>query len=67
MALKAAVKPDGVNIGFNCEVFSASRVTIGRMVLMAAYSYVIGGDQPQSEYTPLSMRRVEEFERTQNT
>ena len=34
----------GANLGFNCEVFSASRVTIGRSVLMAAYSYVIGGD-----------------------
>jgi acetyltransferase-like isoleucine patch superfamily enzyme len=35
---------DGANLGFNCEVFSASRVTIGRRVLMAAYGYVIGGD-----------------------
>src|SRR5688572_15478873 len=35
---------DGANIGFNCEVFSASRVTIGANVLMAAYSYLIGGD-----------------------
>jgi acetyltransferase-like isoleucine patch superfamily enzyme len=35
---------DNANIGFNCEVFSASRVTIGPSVLMAAYSYVIGGD-----------------------
>ena len=35
---------DGANIGFNCEVFSASRVMIGANVLMAAYSYVIGGD-----------------------
>ena len=35
---------DGANLGFNCEVFSASRVTIGRSVLMAAYGYVIGGD-----------------------
>ncbi len=35
---------DGANLGFNCEVFSASRVRIGRNVLMAAYSYVIGGD-----------------------
>src|SRR5262249_29743923 len=34
---------DGANLGFNCEVFSASRVTIGRGVLMAAYTYVIGG------------------------
>ena len=37
------------NIGFNCEVFSASRVTIGKSVLMAAYSYVIGGDHDFSD------------------
>jgi acetyltransferase-like isoleucine patch superfamily enzyme len=42
---------DGANIGFNCEVFSASRVTIGRDVLMAAYSYVIGGDHDFSDAT----------------
>jgi len=35
---------DGANIGFNCEIFSASRVRIGANVLMAAYAYVIGGD-----------------------
>ena len=40
---------DGVNIGFNCEIFSASRVTIGKSVLMAAYSYVIGGDHDFSD------------------
>jgi len=40
---------DGANLGFNCEVFSASRVTIGRMVLMAAYSYVIGGGHDFSD------------------
>jgi acetyltransferase-like isoleucine patch superfamily enzyme len=40
---------DGANIGFNCEVFSASRVTIGRAVLMAAYGYVIGGDHDFSD------------------
>jgi acetyltransferase-like isoleucine patch superfamily enzyme len=40
---------DGANIGFNCEVFSASRVTIGANVLMAAYSYVIGGDHDFSD------------------
>src|SRR3954469_372813 len=40
---------DGANIGFNCEVFSASRVTIGRGVLMAAYGYVIGGDHDFSD------------------
>ncbi|OFW31397.1 MAG: hypothetical protein A3H97_22280 [Acidobacteria bacterium RIFCSPLOWO2_02_FULL_65_29] len=40
---------DGANIGFNCEVFSASRVTIGSSVLMAAYCYVIGGDHDFSD------------------
>ena len=40
---------DGANIGFNCEVFSASRVTIGKNVLMAAYTYVVGGDHDFSD------------------
>ena len=42
---------DGANIGFNCEVFSASRVRIGARVLMAAYAYVIGGDHDFSDPT----------------
>jgi acetyltransferase-like isoleucine patch superfamily enzyme len=42
---------DGANIGFNCEIFSASRVTIGRQTLMAAYAYVIGGDHDFSDPT----------------
>ena len=41
----------GANLGFNCEVFSASRVTIGAGVLMAAYTYVIGGDHDFSDPT----------------
>jgi acetyltransferase-like isoleucine patch superfamily enzyme len=41
----------GANIGFNCEVFSASRVTIGAGVLMAAYGYIIGGDHDFSDPT----------------
>jgi acetyltransferase-like isoleucine patch superfamily enzyme len=40
---------DGANVGFNCEVFSASRVRIGPSTLMAAYSYVIGGDHDFSD------------------
>jgi acetyltransferase-like isoleucine patch superfamily enzyme len=40
---------DGANIGFNCEIFSASHVGIGRNVLIAAYSYVIGGDHDFSD------------------
>jgi acetyltransferase-like isoleucine patch superfamily enzyme len=38
-----------VNIGFNCEVFSASRVSIGPRALLAAYTYVIGGDHDFSD------------------
>jgi acetyltransferase-like isoleucine patch superfamily enzyme len=40
---------EGANIGFNCEIFSASRVRVGANVLMAAYSYVIGGDHDFSD------------------
>jgi acetyltransferase-like isoleucine patch superfamily enzyme len=42
---------DSANIGFNCEIFSASRVTIGANVLMAAYAYVVGGDHDFSDPT----------------
>jgi acetyltransferase-like isoleucine patch superfamily enzyme len=35
---------DRVNIGFNSEVFSGSRVEIGNDTLVAAYCYVVGGD-----------------------
>jgi len=34
---------NGVNIGFNCEVFSSSTVVIGQNTLVAAYCYFIGG------------------------
>jgi len=34
---------DEVNIGFNCEIFSGSRVEVGRYGLFAAYSYLVGG------------------------
>jgi acetyltransferase-like isoleucine patch superfamily enzyme len=38
------VVEDDANIGFNTEIFSASRVRIGRKVLVAAYTYLVGGD-----------------------
>ena len=34
---------DNANIGSNCQIFSAGQVRIGSNVLMAAYSYVVGG------------------------
>ena len=35
---------DRANLGFNCEIFSASTVHVGADVLMAAYTYLVGGD-----------------------
>ena len=35
---------NGANLGFNCEIFSASRVRVGKSVLMAAYTYSGRGD-----------------------
>jgi acetyltransferase-like isoleucine patch superfamily enzyme len=40
---------DGANVGFNCEIFSASRVTIGRDTLVAAYAYLVGGDHDAAD------------------
>jgi acetyltransferase-like isoleucine patch superfamily enzyme len=40
---------DGANIGFNCEIFSASSVRVGRDTLVAAYCYLIGGDHDFSD------------------
>jgi acetyltransferase-like isoleucine patch superfamily enzyme len=49
---------DAANLGFNCEVFSASRVTIGANALFAAYCYVIGGDHDRSDAAlPVSQQR----------
>jgi acetyltransferase-like isoleucine patch superfamily enzyme len=52
---------DRANIGFNCEVFSASTVTVGADVLMAAYCYVIGGDH---EYADVSKPVTEQGRRS---
>jgi acetyltransferase-like isoleucine patch superfamily enzyme len=40
---------EGANIGFNCELFSASRVRVGKGTLLAAYCYLIGGDHDFSD------------------
>ena len=40
---------DGANIGFNCEIFSASRVRVGRDTLIAAYTYLVGGDHEMTD------------------
>jgi acetyltransferase-like isoleucine patch superfamily enzyme len=40
---------DRANLGFNCEVFSASRVALGADALLAAYCYIVGGDHDFSD------------------
>jgi len=40
---------DRTNIGFNCEVFSASHVVLGADTLLAAYCYIVGGDHDFSD------------------
>src|SRR5689334_8671145 len=40
---------DQANIGFNCEIFSASRVRVGTGTLVAAYAYLVGGDHDFSD------------------
>jgi acetyltransferase-like isoleucine patch superfamily enzyme len=40
---------DGANVGFNCEIFSAGDVQVGKDTLMAAYSYLVGGDHDFSD------------------
>ena len=34
---------EGTNIGFNCEIFSAGRVVLGKKIFLAAYCYLVGG------------------------
>lgn len=46
---------DRVNIGFNCEIFSGSKVSIASDTLLAAYCYIIGGDHIVDESgTPIT-------------
>jgi acetyltransferase-like isoleucine patch superfamily enzyme len=40
----------GANIGFNCEIFSASRVRVGSDTLIAAYAYLVGGDHDFTDH-----------------
>lgn len=40
---------NGANVGFNCEIFSASIVHVGERALLAAYCYLIGGDHDFSD------------------
>lgn len=51
---------DEANLGFNCEVFSGARVVVGRRVMLAAYTYLIGGghESNSTEQAPLEQART---------
>jgi acetyltransferase-like isoleucine patch superfamily enzyme len=51
---------DHVNIGFNSEIFSGSRVTVGAHGLFAAYTYLVGGGHEfsQAEVPVIEQERV---------
>ena len=38
------VLEEDANVGFNVEIFSAARVRVGARTLIAAYTYLVGGD-----------------------
>lgn len=45
---------DGVNIGFNCEIFSSSMVIVGENTMIAAYCYLVGGGNYDLERADVS-------------
>lgn len=45
---------EGVNIGFNCEIFSSSTVTLRKNALVAAYCYFVGGGNYDLSRTDIS-------------
>lgn len=51
---------DGVNIGFNCEIFSGAKVEVGPRVMLAAYTYIIGGGHAYDriDVSPLEQART---------
>ncbi|MBN1352394.1 acyltransferase [candidate division KSB1 bacterium] len=50
---------ENVNMGFNCEIFSASNVSLGKNNLIAAYCYIIGGTHHMDrlDVSPLEQER----------
>ncbi len=51
---------DGANLGFNCEIFSGAKVLVGPRVMLAAYTYLIGGGHASesAERAPLEQART---------
>ena len=51
---------DDTNIGFNCDIASSNHIEIGRKVLIAAYSYLVGGghDFSQLDTSIMHQKRI---------
>ena len=51
---------DDVNIGFNCDLASSNRIEVGPKVLIAAYTYIVGGghDFSRTDVTVMDQKRV---------
>ena len=58
----AIIFEDNVNMGFNCQIFSASSVKLGKNALIAAYCYFIGGTHTfgSLDVSPLEQKRQSE-------
>jgi acetyltransferase-like isoleucine patch superfamily enzyme len=54
---------DGVNIGFNTEIFSGGQVLIGAYTLIAAYVYIVGGEGYDLVLTDLPIAKQPLFDR----
>lgn len=51
---------DEANIGFNCDLASSSRIEVGPKVLIAAYSYLVGGghDFSRTDVAVMDQQRI---------
>lgn len=46
---------DGVNIGFNCEIYSGNDLVIEEHVIIGAYTYLVGGEGYEMKVTGIPM------------
>ncbi|MCW8848399.1 MAG: hypothetical protein OQJ81_00365, partial [Melioribacteraceae bacterium] len=53
---------DRVNIGFNCEIFSSNSVKLGKDILVAAYTYIVGGGNYKLENKDIPINQQPDFE-----
>lgn len=53
---------DRVNIGFNCEIFSSNSVKLGKDILVAAYTYIVGGGNYKLENKEIPINQQPDFE-----